>query len=34
MTDAEKLTVTFARAGGLLPAMPRSTAVGLGLINQ
>jgi hypothetical protein len=34
MTDAEKLTVTVARAGGLRPGMARSTAVGLGLINN
>lgn len=34
MTDAEKLTVTFARAGGLRPAMTRSQAVALGLVNQ
>jgi hypothetical protein len=33
MTDAEKLTITFARAGGLLPATSRSQAVMLGLIN-
>jgi hypothetical protein len=34
MTDAEKLTVTVARAGGLRPGMARSAAVGLGLINS
>jgi hypothetical protein len=33
MTDAEKLTVTFARSLGLRPAMSRSEAVGIGAIN-
>ena len=34
MTDAEKLAVSVARAGGLRPAMTRSQAAALGLINQ
>jgi hypothetical protein len=38
MTDAEKLTVTFARTGDgrgrLLPGMSRSEAISRGLINQ
>lgn len=34
MTDAEKLAVTVARAGGLRPAMTRSAAAALGLVNQ
>jgi hypothetical protein len=34
MTEAEKLAVTVARAGGLRPGMSRSAAAGLGLINN
>jgi hypothetical protein len=33
MTDAEKLTVTFARSLGLRPSMSRSEAIAIGAIN-
>ena len=34
MTDAEKLAITVARTLGIRPAMTRSTAAALGLVNQ